>query len=139
MKDTRKMKGSILIVDDSKLMRVKLHQFLTDERYLVWQAENGIEALKILKKQRVDLVIADIHMPVMDGFALARKIRSDHQLARLPILVCSSTRKRSEIVTMAQIGIQGFFLKPISPSDVLQQVEQVFAGLRKADAETMKT
>ncbi len=67
---------SILLVEDDKEIRQGVEIFLRSQGYQVFQAENGLEGLKLLEERPIDLAIVDVMMPVMDGFTLLKKIRS---------------------------------------------------------------
>ncbi len=84
------MATNIAIVDDHQQVRRGLHQLLSDEHNLniVGEAENGREALNILSKSRIDILIADIAMPVMNGFEMLREVRRSYPATK--VLMMSS-------------------------------------------------
>ena len=69
------MNKSVLIVEDETRIRFLMRDYLTREKYTVYEAENGLKALEIFKNNTVDLIILDIMMPVMDGLTTLKKIR----------------------------------------------------------------
>jgi CheY-like chemotaxis protein len=84
-------RNSILVVDDAADVRT-LYRALLEPRFVVLTAENGKEALAVLRTMRVDLAIVDVHMPVMNGAELVRAMRNDPVLEGLPVIVQTSDR-----------------------------------------------
>jgi len=83
--------NAILIVDDDQDVR-ELYRAFLEPRFVVLTAENGREALETLRRERIDLAIVDVHMPVMNGVELLRSIRGDPALEGLPVVVQTSDR-----------------------------------------------
>lgn len=109
------MTYEILIVDDSKTVRAVLkraiaHAQITDS--VIHNAANGQEALDILKSVVVDIVLTDIHMPVMDGIELMRNMRADEKLEKMPIVVISSDTSDARRAELEQLGALAILSKP---------------------------
>lgn len=114
----------VLIVDDHSNDRALLRGVLVTAQHEVWEAGNGIEALSVLEHQRADIVISDILMPQMDGYALCRKIRGDDRLKDLPHLFYTGAYTSGEDEIRARAaGSDGFLIKP-APADVLLKMLQ---------------
>jgi CheY-like chemotaxis protein len=79
-----------VVVDDSMLIRYTVGQLLEERGYRVESASNGFEALEVLKKERVDLVVTDLQMPKMSGGELITAIKSEGRTAQIPIVVLSA-------------------------------------------------
>jgi PAS domain S-box-containing protein len=119
---------NILIVDDNptnlKLMRAQLEA----EDHVVAQAQDGVEALALLDRQGVDVVISDILMPRMDGYRLCREIRKSDRLAKLPTIIYSSTFTSPEDVKMAlDVGADKYLSKPASVEIIVAALHEVMA------------
>jgi PAS domain S-box-containing protein len=119
---------NILIVDDNttnlKLMRAQLEA----EDHVVAQAQDGVEALALLDRQCVDVVISDILMPRMDGYRLCHEIRKRDRLAGLPTIIYSSTFTSPEDVKMAlDVGADKYLSKPASVEIILAALHEVMA------------
>ena len=132
------LKGVVLVVDDVKLMRMSLCRVLKSAGYTVFEAEDGTQALamlqleEMLRFQDMSLVIADIRMPDMDGLEMVEQIRANPKTANLPVLMCTGTKRKSEIIQAARLGIQGFLVKPVSPASLLTKVEEIFAAVQRS-------
>ena len=81
---------NVLIVDDQALNRILLSKMLEQEGYNIFMAYNGLEALKVLEKEPIDIVLLDVLMPVMDGFETAQKIKKYYNEVYLPIIFITS-------------------------------------------------
>jgi chemosensory pili system protein ChpA (sensor histidine kinase/response regulator) len=112
----------ILVVDDSITVRVFTQRLLQRTGYRVVLAEDGLEALERLKQERPRVVLADIEMPRMDGFDLARHIRSDGALANLPIIMITSRIAHKHREVARQLGVNHFLGKPYAPEELVQLV-----------------
>ena len=115
------MAYNVLIVDDSATMRALIRKILKMSGFDVgeyFEGANGHEALEVLEKNWVDLILSDIHMPVMDGAALVQAVRS-HQLWRSIPVVMITTEGRQEVMkSFLQQGVQGYIQKPFKPETI---------------------
>lgn len=118
---------SILIVDDISAMRSvtkSMLNLLGAER--IHQASNGAEALKLLAKERVDLVLSDWTMPVMNGMELLRAIRQESKWARLPFILITAEADRDRMQQAIQAGVAGVLLKPYTASRLAERIQKIF-------------
>ena len=116
----------VLIVDDQKENRYMLDVVLAGRGYEVVTAENGAEALKKAKELRPDLIVTDILMPVMDGFALCRQCKSDPGLKDIPLIFYTATYTTPEDEKFALgLGADKFIVKPQEPDFLVRAVEDV--------------
>ncbi len=120
-----KLQESVLVVDDSRLVRTLITDILAGADYKVLEAENGVQALEVLESEECNLVIADIFMPDMDGAQLLRNIRLMREDIDLPVLVCSSSRTKEDFLKVAQYGVQGILQKPINKKELLEKVKTI--------------
>ncbi len=104
----------ILLVDDDPIMRELAHEKLNAANYQVAIAENGADALTILKRDGADLVISDLEMPVMDGFELTREIRADRAIAQTPVIVITASDHADAVDRAFAAGATSFLAKPIN-------------------------
>ena len=114
------MAYNILIVDDSVLTRAAIKRIIdmvdldVDE---VLEAENGIEAFKVLESKNVDVVLADLNMPEMGGVELVHKMKGDDAYSEIPVIVVSTESSVTRIKELLSEGIKDFLHKPFSPEE----------------------
>ncbi len=122
----------ILIVEDDPNSTAILTKLLTHERYEVSSASDGVEALKRIEEAPPDLVLLDIMMPGMDGFAVTRKLREDSRFEDLPIIVVSAKGQSQDIAQGLDLGANDYLAKPIILEELLARVR---TQLRLKDAQ----
>jgi CheY-like chemotaxis protein len=124
--------GPILIIEDIPSVRELLEATLRYKGYQVITAANGIDALELVKKELPSLIITDILMPKMDGFALAQQLRTEYRTRKIPIIIISATYIASEDKDFAlKLGIARFIEKPIDTEDFSLTVAEVLTEGRK--------
>ena len=102
----------ILIVEDSHTQREMLRHMLEKHDFRVKAAANGKEALTLLEWNRPLAVISDIVMPGLDGYALCRRIKGDHNLQDIPVLLLTSLSDPDDVITGLECGADYFIMKP---------------------------
>lgn len=122
--------AKILIVDDTKFMRVTLSTILKEDNHeIVGEAENGAEAIELFKQMKPDLVTMDITMPVMDGIDSIKGIMEIDSSAK--IIVCSSMRQQRIVIKAIELGATDFIVKPFNHDFVLETVNQVLGSTHR--------
>ena len=114
------MTQTILIVDDDEMTRRILRLFFTRHEYEVVEADNGLDALKIIEGACPSLIIIDILMPGMDGISTVHKIRSKRDCTQLPVLFLTSqadTKAKNEAM---KVGGQKFLNKPVNLDELVK-------------------
>jgi two-component system chemotaxis response regulator CheY len=125
-----------LVVDDSTVMRsiiiktLKLSGLPLGE---IWEAKNGEEGLRFLQDKWIDLVLVDVHMPVMDGEEMLTRLRKIDQYENLPVIVVSSESEPSKIEKMLKLGAT-FIHKPFTP-EILKEVIIAATGVSNEDTD----
>ncbi len=116
--------STILIVDDSIAVRRLLSRLLTQSGYQVVECRDGKEALEKLHQslQQYDLVISDIEMPRMDGFALLKEIRADDRWNSLPTMMLTSRENQLHRQKAASLGAVAYYTKPFHPAELLNAI-----------------
>jgi two-component system chemotaxis response regulator CheY len=121
-----------LIVDDFSTMRRIVRNLLKELGYNnADEAEDGQIALGKLRSGLFNFVVSDINMPNMNGFELLREIRADEKLKKLPVLLVTAEAKKEDIVLAAQIGANGYIVKPFTKAtleDKLVKIIQKMTG-----------
>ncbi len=124
--------ATILVVDDSPLLRRLVNHILSKKGYRILEASNGREALLILKKERPDLILLDIMMPEMDGTSFMKELRKCAEYADIPVLVLTAVGERSMIDEMKSLGVVDFLFKPFSPIKLESIVKRILKGAENA-------
>lgn len=122
------MSWCILIVDDSALVRSQLRTALEAKGARVVEAENGNEALWRARENAIDLVIADIHMPVMDGIRLVEELRKRPEHAGTPIFILTSDAATTRAEEGKRAGANAWILKPVKPDLLWKAIEKALFG-----------
>lgn len=125
------MAYNVLIVDDSPAMRRFIRRVLELtglETGKCLEANNGQEALDLLRTEWVDIVLTDINMPLMDGEQLLRELKADATLHTIPVLVLSTDRSESRVKQMMSLGAGGYVGKPFLPGDLGDEMTKLLEG-----------
>lgn len=119
---------TILIVDDQVEVRELVDVTLRVENYKIIQAGNGKEAVETARKERPDLIILDVMMPgEIDGLEAARRIRKDPSTADCYIVMLTAKGQRADRQAGFNAGADDYFVKPFSPLELIQKVEEMLA------------
>jgi CheY-like chemotaxis protein len=112
----------ILVVEDYPVTQRVLALALRNHGYDVLIAANGLEALRLLDGQVVDLALIDIAMPEMDGIDLLRRLRADARFTELPVIMVSASGQDDDRATCLATGANNYIVKPVRPSDLIATV-----------------
>jgi diguanylate cyclase (GGDEF)-like protein/PAS domain S-box-containing protein len=105
--------GSLLIVDDNEANRNLLCQYLERKGYVTTAAEGGRQALELVEKQPFDVMLLDIRMPELDGFAVLKLLRQSYTSADLPVIMVTANDESTDIVTALDLGANDYITKPV--------------------------
>lgn len=122
------MSYNILIVDDSRTTRMVISKTLNLSGIPVnqlYEAENGKVALKILEENWIDLVLADINMPEMDGVEMVDQMAKDGLLKTIPVVIVSTEGSKTRIEEMRAKGVKAYVRKPFTPELIKNLVEDI--------------
>jgi two-component system, chemotaxis family, chemotaxis protein CheY len=118
----------VLIVDDSPVMRAFIRRILRlsgIEAAEFLEAGDGQEALQVLHREWVDVVLTDINMPNMDGEQLVRSLDADDVLKSVPVVVVSTDGTENRMQQMLSLGARGYVKKPFLPETLREEMERV--------------
>lgn len=117
---------SILIVDDNEPIRTIIRRILENEGYVHFiEAEDGISAYRILKSQKIDLIISDWNMLGMTGIELLTMIREDREMARTPFIMVSVEGLNISINRAFKSGASDFISKPFTSKELIESINRV--------------
>ncbi len=116
---------NVLVAEDNPVNRELLRELLENRGYAVTEACDGQAALSMLEDSRPDILLLDIGMPVLDGFAVIRRIREDPSLATLPVLAVTAYAMRGDRENVLDAGFDGYLSKPINARDLADELERM--------------
>lgn len=116
------MPKKILIVEDEANIRELLRLYLEREGYTVLEAENGVEGIKKWKSDKPDMLLLDVMMPVMDGWAVCREIRAESDV---PIIMLTAKGETADRVSGLEMGADDYIVKPFEVKELLARVHAV--------------
>lgn len=112
----------ILVVDDEVGIREVIKEYCLFEHYEVLEADNGYEALNILKDNEVDIIVLDIMMPKMDGYSTLREIRTNYQI---PVIMLSARSEEYDKLLGFELGVDDYLTKPFSPKELIARIKAI--------------
>lgn len=127
--------GRVLVVDDERLNRTVLHAALVKQGHEVVEAVDGREALDRLAEGPIDVVLLDIVMPVMDGYAALQAIKADPDLGRIPVIIISGVDDVASVVRCIEMGATDYLPKPFQPAILQARLDASLAAKRLRDLE----
>jgi two-component system, chemotaxis family, chemotaxis protein CheY len=119
---------TILLVDDSQTIRGAMERVFHMAKLPieeVIEACNGAEALEILKTRWVDIVLADINMPVMNGIDLVKNMKSNTEWKEIPVAIISTEGSKTRMEELGKAGIAGYLRKPCRPEEIRDLLHKV--------------
>lgn len=125
------MPKKILIVEDEANIRELLRLYLEREGYTVLEAENGVEGIKKWRSDKPDMLLLDVMMPVMDGWAVCREIRAESDV---PIIMLTAKGETADRVSGLEMGADDYIVKPLEMPEVIARVRAVFRRMAPDDA-----
>jgi CheY-like chemotaxis protein len=124
-----------MVAEDHQPLLIGIQQILETAGYTVLTASDGLEALQILEHTQPDLILADIMMPVLDGYALFEQVRGRPEWAGIPVVFLTSKADTTDIRKAKELGVKGYITKPFDPSELLVAVHKLLSdrGLGQLD------
>jgi two-component system chemotaxis response regulator CheY len=118
------MSARVLIVDDAAFMRMMIKDILEKNGFtVIGEANNGLKAVEIYKKERPDVVTMDITMPDMDGIEAVKAIKAFDPAAK--VIMCSAMGQQTMVMDAIRAGARDFIVKPFQPDRVLEAIRKV--------------
>ncbi len=123
--------ATVFVVDDNAFFRIGLREVLRRAGYLVVEAENGERALQKMKASTPDLIISDISMPVMDGYAFFQAVRENPEWVGIPFIFLTAYNTQDDIIQGKKLGVEDYLTKPIDHDELLITVQAKLARFRE--------
>jgi len=127
---------TVLTVDDSKVVRSMVARHLKDYGCRVVEAADGKEGVEVAKRDKPDLILLDITMPVMDGCQTLAELRKDPTCKSIPVIMLTAESGREVVLEIARLGIKGYIVKPFRKETFDKEVSKVLGqpGSSQVDA-----
>ncbi|MGB8647326.1 MAG: response regulator [Anaerolineae bacterium] len=107
--------GRILVVDDNRINRMQLKRVLEQQGHTVALAENGRQALEVIRQAPFDLLLLDIIMPELDGYQVLERLKQDPDLREIPVIVISALDEMDSVIKCIGLGAEDYLPKPFNP------------------------
>ena len=124
------MAEKILVVEDNEQNRVLMRQILTHHGYEVLEATDGLAGLEMARAQLPDLILLDIQMPVMNGFAVIRELRNDLGVAKIKAIAVTSFAMTGDRERALQAGFDEYVTKPVDTRKFVELVKKILSGVQ---------
>lgn len=115
----------ILVVDDDELARIEISRCVEQQGYSVSLAEDGAQALSMLRSQTFDLVLLDLLMPGVDGFEVLRQMKADATLREVPVIVVTAVDDPESAAKCADMGVSDHLTKPVDPKLLAERANAI--------------
>ncbi|MBQ3013322.1 MAG: response regulator transcription factor [Clostridia bacterium] len=121
---------NILVVDDEARIRSIIKKYAEFEGHTVIEAGDGMEAVRLCRKDKFDIIIMDIMMPELDGFSACREIR---KVTNTPIIMLSARGEEYDKINGFELGIDDYVVKPFSPKELMLRIEAIMKRMSRRD------
>jgi CheY-like chemotaxis protein len=125
------MKEKILLIEDNEQNRYLITFLLESHGYTVIQASDGALAIELAGRVQPQLILLDIQLPIMDGYAVARELRNNPALVNIPIVAVTSYAMTGDREKTISAGCNGYMEKPINPETFVAEIERHLEEARK--------
>jgi len=125
----------ILVVDDEENIRRLIRKYAEFEGHTVTDAENGMEAIELCRKNSFDIIIMDVMMPELDGLSACRQIRKTQST---PILMLSARGEEYDRISGFEFGIDDYVVKPFSPKELMLRIDAIMKRVKRSEQESTR-
>ena len=115
----------ILTVDDSKTIRMIVKKAFKPYDCDLLEAENGVEGLAVAAREKPDLIVLDITMPVMNGIEMLGKLKSETGLKDIPVIMLTAESGKDNVLQIVKMGVKDYIVKPFKGEELIERVEKV--------------
>jgi len=124
----------ILSVDDSRTIRLIVGRALRPYDCVLCEAANGEEGLAAAAREKPDLILLDVTMPVMDGVTMLTKLKEDPALKTIPVIMLTAESGRDNVIHIARLGVRDYLVKPFKEEQLIEKLSRSLALQKKAPA-----
>jgi two-component system cell cycle response regulator len=124
----------ILSVDDSRTIRMIVTRTFKPYDCVVCEAANGEEGLAAAAREKPDLIILDVTMPVMDGVTMLTKLRETADLKATPVIMLTAESGRDNVLHIARLGVRDYLVKPFKDDQLIEKVSRILTLTKKETA-----
>lgn len=112
----------VLVVDDEELIRNVIKEYAAIEKYEVYEASNGLEAIDIVDNNNIDVIVLDIMMPKLDGYSTYKEIK---KIKRIPTIILSARNDEYDKLFGFDLGVDDYLAKPFSPKELIARIKAI--------------
>jgi two-component system cell cycle response regulator len=124
----------ILSVDDSRTIRLIVGKTFRPYDCQIVEAANGEEGLATAAREKPDLIILDVTMPVMDGVTMLTKLKEDPELKSIPVIMLTAESGRENVLQIARLGVRDYLVKPFKEDQLIEKAGRIVTLQKKAVA-----
>ena len=128
------MPKKILSVDDSRTIRLIVGRSFRPYDVQLFEATNGEEGLVAAAKEKPDLIILDVTMPVMDGVTMLTKLKENPELKTIPVIMLTAESGRENVLQIAKIGVRDYLVKPFKEEQLIEKAGRIITLEKKPAA-----
>lgn len=115
----------VLAVDDSKTIRVIVKKAFTPYDVTFFEAENGVEGLTVAAREKPDLIVLDITMPIMNGVEMLQRMKADATLKKIPVIMLTAESGKENVLNIVKMGVANYMVKPFKGEQLIERVLKV--------------
>ena len=119
------MAYKILTVDDSKTIRMIVKKAFSPFNCEMFEGENGVEGLAIANKEKPDLIILDITMPVMTGIEMLEKLKAEKELKNIPVIMLTAESGKDNVMKIVKMGVRDYIVKPFKGDQLIERAKGI--------------
>ncbi len=119
------MAYKILTVDDSKTIRMIVKKAFKSYNCELFEGENGVEGLAIAAKEKPDLIILDITMPVMTGIEMLEKLKAEDELKNIPVIMLTAESGKENVMQIVKMGVKDYIVKPFKGEQLIERAKNI--------------
>ncbi|MBT8350223.1 MAG: response regulator [Deltaproteobacteria bacterium] len=126
----------ILTVDDSKTIRMIVKKAFRPYDCVLHEGENGVEGLAVASREKPDLIVLDITMPIMSGIEMLEKLKSESSLQDIPVIMLTAESGKENVMQIVKMGVTDYMVKPFKGEQLIERVEKILTLETKREKET---